>query len=140
MTNLVMMLLAGVLNGIGDFFSKLAAVRMSPYLSAMIMSGSAILTVAIYLLFVKAQPGAMVFSKVGAFYAVLGGISIGAGMIFFFGLFSKGADIATAQPVIKSMVVLSAVILGLIVLREKMSVMQIIGMALSIAGIYFLAK
>lgn len=140
MPNLVMMLLAGVFNGVGDFFSKLAAVRMSPYLSAMLMSFSAIITVAIYLMFVRAQPGAMSFSKLGAFYAVLGGISIGAGMVFFFGLFSKGADIATAQPVIKSAVVLSAVLLGVIVLREKMSLMQVVGMVLSIAGIYFLTK
>lgn len=135
-----MMLLAGTLNGVGDFFSKLAAVRMSPYLSAMIMSGSAILTVAVYFMFVRSQPGAATFTRMGAFYAVLGGIAIGAGMIFFFGLFSKGADIATAQPVIKSAVVLSAVILGLIILREKMSATQVIGMLLSIAGIYFLAK
>ena len=48
-----MMLLAGVLNGVGDFFSKLAAVRMSPYISAMIMSFSTIITVAIYFMFVK---------------------------------------------------------------------------------------
>ena len=119
MSNLIMMLMAGILNGVGDFFSKLAAVRMSPYLSAIIMSFSAVLTVAIYLIFVRSQPGVITFSRVGAFYAILGGISIGVGMIFFFGLFSKGAEIATAQPIIKSAVVLSAVILGLIVLKEK---------------------
>jgi len=140
MPNLIMMLLAGAFNGVGDFFSKLAAGKTSPYISAMLVSFGAIITVGVYFLFVKNQPGNMLVSKAGVIYALLGGISIGVGMIFFFGLFSRGAEIATAQPIIKSAVVLSAVLLGLIVLREKMSLMQVIGMVLSIAGIYFLTK
>jgi uncharacterized membrane protein len=140
MPSIVMMLFAGILNGVGDFFTKLAAGKISPYISAITLSLSAVFTVAIYFIFVKNVPGNLVVSKAGLLYSALGGISIGLGMIFFFNLFAKGANISTAQPIIKSIVVLSAVLLGVIVLKEKMNFAQVIGMVFSIIGIYFLAK
>lgn len=140
MSYFIMMLLAGIGNGMGDFFSKLAAGKMSPYLAAMIMSVSALCTVAVYFFLVRHQAGNLVLTKAGVGYAILGGLSIGVGMVFFFNLFAKGVNITQAQPIIKSVVVLSAVLLGAIVLKEKMTVSQIIGLLLSVAGIYFLAK
>lgn len=136
----IMMLLAGIGNGLGDFFSKLAAGKMSPYWSAMIMSFSAVLTVAFYYLFVRHQPGNAFITKAGVGYAILGGLCIGGGMIFFFNLFAKGANISVVNPVAKTIVVLSAVILGVFLLKERMTSNLVIGTLLSIAGIYFLTK
>lgn len=135
-----MMLLAGIGNGLGDFFSKIAATKMSPYWSAIIMSLAAVLTVGVYYLFVRSQPGNMLITKSGVFYSVLGGVCIGLGMVFFFGLFSRGANLSVVNPVAKSLVVFCAVVLGALALKEKFSWLQALGAAFSILGIYFLTK
>lgn len=139
MSNLVLALIAGTMNGLGDFFSKLTAGKISPYLAGILLSLFSAITVAVYLVFVKGLSGNTFITKQGFVYAALGGVAIGVGVIFFFLLMNRAA-ISTVQPIVKSAVVLAAVILGIIVLREKVSVMQIIGMLLSIVGIYFLTK
>ena len=139
MSNLLLALIAGTMNGVGDFFSKLTAGRISPYLAGILISTFSALTIAAYLVFIKGLTGNTYITKSGFFYAALGGVAIGIGVIFFFLLINRAA-ISQVQPIVKSAVVLAAVILGVLVLREKMTVMQVTGMLLSVIGIYFLTK
>lgn len=139
MSNVILALIAGTMNGLGDFFSKLTAGKISPYLGGILLSGFAALTVAFYLVFIKGLEGNTFITKQGFLYAALGGIAIGIGVIFFFLLMNKSA-ISTTLPIVKSAVVLTAVMLGMIALQEKVSIMQGVGMVLSVLGIYFLTK
>ncbi|MCL5666754.1 MAG: EamA family transporter [Patescibacteria group bacterium] len=140
MANFILMILAGAFNGVGDFFSKLTAEKISPYLAAMLLSLFSAITIAVYLFLIKGPSGNMSMTRQGFLFAVLGGVAIGISSIFFFVMFSKGVNLSLAQPIVKSTLVIVAVLLGVIALREKMTVNQIIGLALSLVGIYFLTK
>jgi uncharacterized membrane protein len=133
-------ILAGMFNGIGDFFTKLTAGKISPYLGGIILSIFAAVPSALYLIFIKGVQGNSYITKIGFLYSALGGLTIGIGVIFFFVMFNKGVDISQAQPIVKTALILTAVILGVLVLREKISMTHLLGMVFSLIGIYFLTK
>jgi uncharacterized membrane protein len=140
MSNIVLALLAGFFNGVGDFFTKMSAGKISPYIGGIILSVCAAIPSLIYLLFIKGLAGNTMVTKLGIVYSALGGLTIGVGVVCFFVLFNRGVNISSMQPIIKTMVVMSALLLGLIVLREKLGLIQVIGLGFSVVGIYLMTK
>ncbi len=140
MPSVLLAILAGVFNGIGDFFTRLSAGRISPYMGGIVLSIFAAVPSLLYLLFVKGLEGNTMVTKLGFLYSALGGLTIGIGVVMFFVLFNRGVNISTVQPVVKTALIVTAVIMGVLLLREKITLQQLAGIVLALTGIYLITK
>ena len=131
---------AAVLYGLHQIFTKLAADRISDGLGGFVVEGSAALTILVYLAFLKfGGHWNQTLSTPGVFYSVLTGICVGVGTIFFFLLFQKGGPLSAVPMILAGGAALMAVA-GIFFFRETISWPRIIGILLSIVGLFLLRK
>ncbi len=91
---------AAVLYGAHQIFTKLAADRIGEGLGGFVVEATAALSILVYLAFLwLASRWNQQSSAQGIFYSVLTGVCVGAGTIAFFLLFQKGGPLS-AVPVI----------------------------------------
>jgi len=82
---------AAILYGLHQIFTKLASERIGDGLGALIVEGSAVVTIIVYLISLYATGRwAQTATSVGTAYSVLTGVCVGAGTIAFFLLFQRG--------------------------------------------------
>lgn len=118
-----------------DFFRKLASQLHDPFFTALIFqAGSIITTVILYLIFSrKIESNA---TAVG--YAFMGGVLVAIFTLFSFKALATGPGVSTVIPVLRVGGIALIVLLGVFLLREKLTLMTTLGLALSLAGIYFM--
>src|SRR4249920_3710863 len=112
---------AAVLYGLHQIFTKLAAERISDGLGALVVEGSAVATIALYLaaLYIShrwAQTG----TTLGVVYGVLTGVCVGAGTIAFFLLFQRGGPLSAVPAILAGGAAIMA-IAGILFFREPPS-------------------
>lgn len=133
-------LLIGILNGTGDFFIKISSGKISPYLGSAILSATATIIPLTYLLLTK-KPDHLLITKHGFLTSVIAGALIGTSATLLFLLFSQSSvNLSKAQPIVKTTVVITAITLGTLLLKEKLSPQHWLGVTLSITGIFILSK
>ncbi|MDA1316958.1 MAG: EamA family transporter [bacterium] len=118
-----------------DIFRKLASNLHDPFFTALIFQiGSIVTTVILYLLFSR-----KIESNTPAIgYAFAGGVLIAIFTLFSFKALSTGPGVSTVIPILRVGGIALVVIFGIVLLREKMTLMSMIGLILSLAGIYFM--
>jgi transporter family protein len=129
---------AAVLYGLHQVFTKLAAERIGDGLGGFVVEASAALTIAVYLAFLwlsgkwgqKATGG-------GIFYSILTGLCVGVGTIMFFLLFQKQGPLSAVPMILAGGAALMAII-GIAFFKEHLSWQNLLGIALSIAGLFLL--
>ena len=129
---------AAVLYGLHQVFTKMASERISDGLGGFVVEATAALTILIYL-------AALWFggkwnqtsSGPGVLYSVLTGVCVGVGTILFFLLFQKGGPLSAVPMVLAGGAALMAVV-GILFFRESPSWQRILGVVLSIAGLFIL--
>ena len=129
---------AAVLYGLHQVFTKMAADRISDGLGGFVVEASAAATILIYLGYLRFfdkwnQTG----SVPGVWYSVLTGICVGVGTIFFFLLFQKGGPLSAVPMILAGGAALMAIV-GLACFREPASWPRILGIILSLAGLFLL--
>ena len=123
-----------------NIFAKLAAGKLSDSLAAFVLEFSAAMLVLAYILFGRnLKQDLAAASSMGILYAVLGGLFIGGGSIFYFYVFRNEATLSIAGPIIFAGATLVMVAAGIIVFREKLDLITIGGMLLTLAGIALLS-
>jgi uncharacterized membrane protein len=75
----------------------------------------------------------------GIMYAVMGGLFIGGGSIFYFFVFSNKGTLSIAGPIIFAGAMLVMFAAGLIFFKEKLDLMTLAGALLTLAGIVLLS-
>ena len=131
---------AAVLYGAHQIFTKLAADRISDGLGGLVVEGSAALTILIYLAWLKfGGQWNQTFSAPGIYYSVLTGICVGAGTIFFFLLFQKGGPLSAVPMILAGGAALMA-IAGIFFFKEIPSPSRILGIVFAIVGLFLLRK
>src|SRR5450631_1683902 len=91
---------AAILYGLHQIFTKLASERISDGLGGFVVEGSAALTILAYLAWLKfGGQWNQTSSAPGVWYSVLTGICVGVGTLFFFLLFQRGGSLS-AVPMI----------------------------------------
>jgi transporter family protein len=132
--------LAAVLYGAHQIFTRLAAERIGDGLGGFIVEASAALSILIYLgiLWLSGR-WSQKFSGAGFSYSLLTGICVGAGTIAFFLLFQKGGPLS-AVPAILAGGAAIMVIAGILFFHEGLSWERLLGIALSVAGLFLLRK
>jgi bacterial/archaeal transporter family protein len=127
---------AAVLYGLHQVFTKLAAERISDGLGALVVEGTAVVTILIYLfvLYVS-QRWSQTATPAGSMYSVLTGVCVGAGTIAFFVLFQRGGPLSTVPAILAGGAAIMAVA-GIVWFGEPARPVRLLGIALSLIGLY----
>ena len=129
---------AAILYGLHQVFTKLAAERISDGLGAFVVEASAALTIVLYLAFLwisgKWDQKA---STPGIYYSVLTGLCVGVGTILFFLLFQHQGPLSAVPMILAGGAALMAII-GIAFFKEKTSWQHLLGITLSIIGLFLL--
>src|SRR3984893_1656723 len=133
-------ILAAVLYGAHQIFTKLAADRIGEGLGGFVVETTAALSILVYLGFLwLANRWNQQSSAQGIFYSVLTGICVGAGTIAFFLLFQKGGPLSSVPVILAGGAAIMA-IAGLLFFREPASWQRLVGITLAIIGLFLLRR
>jgi transporter family protein len=131
---------AAVLYGAHQIFTRLAAERIGDGLGGFVVEASAALSILLYLAFLGLSGRwNQKFSMPGFNYSVLTGICVGAGTIAFFLLFQKGGPLSSVPAILAGGAAIMA-IAGIMFFREPVSWQRLLGVALAIAGLFLLRR
>jgi uncharacterized membrane protein len=126
--------------GAYNIFAKLAAGKLSDSMAAFILEFSAAILVLIYIIFGRSIKSEIAtISTNGFIYAVIAGLFIGGGSIIYFYIFRSHAPLTIAGPIIFAGATLVMIVSGLIFFREKIDLLTVVGMLLTLAGIAILS-
>ena len=123
-----------------NFFIKLAAGHLAPAVGAVVLQLVAAALGAAWLLKLKLQGQSVVLTGAGLGLAVLAGLGVGLAEILTFVVFQRGVPSSVGTPVIVGGSVLLTAVLGLVVLRESLSLAQAGGLLCVVVGIALLAR
>jgi transporter family protein len=132
--------LAAVLYGAHQIFTRLAAERIGEGLGGFIVEASAALSILVYLSVIWfGGRWNQKFSAQGFNYSLLTGICVGAGTIAFFLLFQKGGPLSSVPAILAGGAALMA-ISGILFFHESLSWQRLLGIVLAIAGLFLLRR
>jgi bacterial/archaeal transporter family protein len=131
---------AALLYGLHQVFTKLAADRIADGLGGFVVESTAALTILLYLAWLRFDgKWNQTASAPGVWYSVLTGICVGAGTILFFQLFQRGGPLSAVPMVLAGGAALTAIV-GILFLREPSSWPRLLGVVLSIFGLFLLKR
>jgi bacterial/archaeal transporter family protein len=129
---------AALLYGMHQIFTRMASDRIGDGLGGFVVEASAALTILIYLAIIYfAGRWNQTVSAPGIFYSVLTGLCVGVGTVFFFLLFQKGGPLSAVPMILAGGAAIMAVA-GIFFFREPASWPRLLGIILSIAGLFLL--
>jgi bacterial/archaeal transporter family protein len=132
--------LAAVLYGAHQIFTRLAAERIGEGLGGFIVEVTAALSILVYLSVIwLCGRWNQKFSSQGFNYSLLTGICVGAGTIAFFLLFQKGGPLSSVPAILAGGAALMA-ISGILFFHESPSWQRLLGIVLAIAGLFLLRR
>src|SRR5215471_10536378 len=131
---------AAILYGMHQVFTRMASDRIGDGIGGFVVEGTASLTILLYLLSLYVsgrwnQP----ISTPGVVYSVLTGVCVGVGTVFFFLLFQKGGPLSAVPMILAGGASLMAVV-GICFFKESASWPRLLGIVLSIAGLFLLRR
>lgn len=137
---LVLALLTALALASYNFFIKLAADHVPAAVGAVVLQLVAAALGAVWLLRLKLQGQPLSVTSKGLWLAALAGLGVGLAEILTFVVFSRGVPSSVGTPVIVGGSVLLTAVLGLVVLREALTLPQVLGLLLIVGGIALLAR
>lgn len=138
MSWVILILLSAFFYGAYNFFLKVSSGSINQILGAVILQFVATLTGGAALVFLKLINAPLQFSSKGVTLAIFAGISVGLAEILSFYIFSKGISLSVGMPIIVGGSVLVGSALGIIFLKESLTLVQYFAIALVTAGISIL--
>ena len=139
MTWLNLALLTLLFYGTFDLFVKLTSGKIHDGLGAFVINLVATMVVALFLLYSSTNGEKINYFKTeGVVYAIIAGILVGFASIFFIKMFSLGAELSIAVPLVRVGTVLVSVLIGVLFLKEGFNPKFLIGFLLSMSGLYLL--
>src|SRR3989338_7043906 len=121
--------------GISDIFRKLASGLKDPLFANLIFQAASFSAACIlFLIFSRTTEN----NPKSILYAVFGGLTISLFSLFSFKALSTGPDVSTVIPVLRIGGIAFLVILGVLLLKDQLSVQKIVGLLFSVVGIYLL--
>ena len=131
---------AAVLYGLHQVFTRMAADRIGDGLGGFVVEATAAATIFAYLAFLYlSDQWKQQLTSPGVYYSVLTGICVGVGTVFFFLLFQKGGPLSVVPMVLAGGAALMATV-GIFFFREPASWPRLLGIALSIVGLFLLRR
>jgi bacterial/archaeal transporter family protein len=127
---------AALLYGLHQIFTKLASERISDGLGGLIVEASAVLTIAAYLgwLYISGR-WTQTWTPLGIVYGAVTGLCVGAGTVLFFLLFQRGGPLSAVPAILAGGAAMMAAA-GIIGFGERPTLPRVIGIVLSVIGLY----
>jgi uncharacterized membrane protein len=125
-----------------NIFFKLSNNHIDPSLAAMVLSLSMAAVAVLYFLFNRLTRGAepILMTGQGIYYSLIAGISLGAANILLAYAYKTGG-LASLTGILQNGIALSlTVLLGILLLKENVSIGQYGGIALACLGILLIVK
>lgn len=131
---------AAVLYGLHQIFTRMASDRIGDGLGGFVVEGTAAATILLYLacLYWFGKWNQQV-TAAGVFYSALTGLCVGVGTVFFFLLFQKGGPLSAVPMILAGGAAIMATA-GILFFGESASLPRLIGIAMSIVGLYLLRR
>lgn len=126
--------------GFYNFFVKLTSDKFSPTVGLLVLTGTSFLVALVATISLKVSGRPIVFTRSSLFLPVLAGVATGLAEIFYLLTFAKGAPLGVGTTVVIGGTMLIATLLGLLVLKETITSVQIAGFILIFGGIVLLTK
>lgn len=123
-----------------NFFIKLASGHLAPAVGAVVLQLVAAALGAAWLFKLKLQGQPVALNGTGLGLAALAGLGVGLAEILTFVVFQRGVPSSVGTPIIVGGSVLLTAVLGLVVLRESLSLAQSGGLLCIVVGIALLAR
>src|SRR5881394_1200290 len=129
---------AAVLYGLHQIFTKLAANRIGDGLGGFVVEATAALSILLYLAWLRVSGHwNQTSSTAGFWYSALTGICVGAGTIAFFQLFQKGGPLSAVPMVLAGGAALMA-IAGIVLFKEPAAGPRVLGIVMALTGLFLL--
>src|SRR5213079_3634162 len=133
-------LVAAILYGAHQIFTKLASDRISDGLGGFVVEAAAALTILLYLMYLRfSGRWNQTASMPGINYSILTGLCVGIGTIAFFLLFQKGGPLSAVPAILAGGAAIMA-IAGILFFHEAPSWQRLLGITLAIAGLFLLRR
>lgn len=137
MTWIIYSLIGILIGGVSDLFRKLGSGLKDPLFANLVFQiGASSTAIIMYLLLsrkIEYNPRSMSF-------AFIGGALISVFTLFSFKALSIGPGVSTVMPILRIGMVSLVAVLGVIVLKESLTMQKVFGLLLSAAGIYLLFR
>jgi bacterial/archaeal transporter family protein len=132
--------LAAVLYGAHQIFTRLAAERIGDGIGGFVVEGVAALTILGYLAVLwSAGRWEQKFTWAGFNYSALTGICVGAGTVAFFLLFQRGGPLSAVPAILAGGAAIMAVA-GIAFFGEPASATRLAGLGMAIGGLFLLRQ
>jgi bacterial/archaeal transporter family protein len=131
---------AAILYGLHQIFTRMAADKIGDGLGGFVVEATAATTILAYLATLYfSDHWNQQFTNSGLAYSVLTGICVGVGTVFFFILFQRGGPLSAVPMILAGGAALMA-LAGVFLFREPASFPRILGIVLSILGLFLLRQ
>jgi transporter family protein len=129
---------AAILYGMHQIFTRLAADRISDGLGGFVVEASAAGTILAYLALIYfTGKWNQEFTAQGIYYSLLTGLCVGVGTVFFFLLFQKGGPLSVVPMILAGGAAIMA-LAGIFFFKESATWQRLLGITLSIVGLFLL--
>jgi bacterial/archaeal transporter family protein len=133
-------LAAAVFYGLHQVTTRLASTRIGEGVGGFLVEASAALTILVYLIGLRlAGHRNQMVTASGVWYSLLTGLLVGLGTLAFFLLFQQGGPLSVVPAVLAGGAALMAVA-GILFFHETLSWSRLLGIVLSIAGLFLLRR
>ena len=125
-----------VFYSIFDLFVKLASGKINDNLGAAIMNiTSFVVAIAWFMIRARAGDPSNV-TRLGLIYSIVAGVMVGLASIFFIRMFSLGVNLSIGVPLVRVGMVVLGSVLGVLILKEGLTIRYVLGFLLSAFGLY----
>jgi len=121
-----------------DLFIKLSAGKIESGLGGLIINLASVIPPLLWVVLFKLSGQKVPHTKDGLIYSTIAGLSIGIGAICFMKMFATGVNLSIGVPFVRIGIVIAASILGVVLLKEGLSPKLLVGLILSLTGLYLL--
>ena len=135
-----LVLLTALFYGIYNFFIKISSGHINQIVGAVILQVVAAALGLLILLYLKLTGAPLEVSSKGIQFAILAGVFVGLAEIASFYAFSKGVTASTGIPIMIGGSVVVGALLGIVFLKESLTVVQYFAIAMVVVGIVLFIK
>jgi len=121
-----------------DLFLKKTSGKIDDYIATLLINTIAVVPPLLFFLFLKMSGKNMSVSREGVLFAIVSGLFVGLASIAFIKMFSSGGNLSIGSPIVRIGMVVLAAVFGVLILKETLSVRQIIGIIISVFGLSLL--
>lgn len=132
-------IITAIFYGAYNVFIKISSGHINQIVGAVILQIVAALVGGVILIILKITHSSLEISQKGVWFAVLAGIMVGLAEITSFFVFSKGIPASVGIPIIIGGSVLVGAVVGVIFLKETLTPIHYLAIALIVAGVTILS-